>query len=188
MGAGIPVTKSFDPNVDQPFMSSTFKRRDPNLHFYLPIECPSLKSCTDGSCPLAHSKLEMMFHPLVYKTRKCKMMTGGVCKFSRQCTFYNNDSERMAAQLLWLVWEKTWDLWRQNIETVLRAHNKLTTTITKNLAVVKYYRGDMSQFLKTINGTNNGKSLLDGRLDSLLRSQFSTSHADTDNAGPLNLF
>ncbi|ORM39407.1 uncharacterized protein BXIN_2222 [Babesia sp. Xinjiang] len=186
MVGGIPVTKSFDPNVSHPFMSNTFKRRDPNVHFYLPIECPSHKNCTDGSCPLAHTKLEMMFHPIVYKTRKCKMSIGGLCKFSRQCTFYNNDSERMAAQLLWLVWEKTWDLWRTNIEIVLGAHNKLNGPITKNLSMVKNYRGNMKQFLNTINGTDNGKGLLDGRLDSILRSQFSASHGNNGSEGALN--
>ncbi|GBE60520.1 erythrocyte membrane protein [Babesia ovata] len=184
MAANILVTRSFDPARSHPFLSSKFKRRDPNVHFYLPIECPLLKNCTEGSCPLAHTKLEVIFHPIVYKTRKCKMVSMGSCSFPQKCTFYNNDSEKMAAQLLWLAWEKTWDLWRINIEAVLSSHNKLNSNVAKNLSIIKNYRGNMKQFLKTINGTNNGRSLLDGRLDSILRSQFSTSapNAGTDES------
>ncbi|EDO07239.1 uncharacterized protein BBOV_IV008860 [Babesia bovis T2Bo] len=188
MVVGIPVTKSFDPNVSHPYVSAAFKRRDPNLYFYLPIECPSLKTCTDGTCPLSHTKLEMMFHPLVYKTRKCKMMMEGICKFSGQCTFYNNESDRMAAQLLWLIWEKRWDLWRHNIEAVLNAHNKLVEPVTRNLSMVKNYRGNMKQIMHTINRKGNGRNLLDGRLDALLRLQFSTSCGEPEAADSIDLY
>ncbi|KAK1443525.1 hypothetical protein BgAZ_204010 [Babesia gibsoni] len=141
MGDCIPVTKSYEPKQSHPYISGRFKRRDPNIHFYLPIECPFLKNCTDGSCPLAHTKLEVIFHPIVYKTRKCKMSSAGHCNFSHKCSFYNNSTERNAAKVLWRTWEDRWKFWRCNIDTMLISRNKMDSTIAKSLATIKKHRG-----------------------------------------------
>lgn len=139
----IPVTKTYERDRFQPFMSHKFKRRDTDVHFYLPIRCPFLRGCPDGSCPLAHTKLEVIFHPIVYKTRRCKMSISGQCMFSQKCTFYNNETEKVCAEQLWRLWEKTWNLWRLNIENVLVSHNKLSDEVSSSLAAVMNYRSRM---------------------------------------------
>ncbi|GBE60522.1 erythrocyte membrane protein, putative [Babesia ovata] len=173
MENAVPITTNYDSTRAYPFLSSKFKRRDPNVHFYLPIECPLSKGCTDGTCPLAHTRLEIIFHPIVYKTRKCKMISMGSCGFPQKCAFYNNDSEKMAAQLLWLVWEKTWDLWRINIEAILGMHNKFVGSVIRMLPTIKNYRGNVGDFLRKLTNGHPGSTILDTALDHTLRNHFS---------------
>lgn len=166
MVSEVPITKLFDPNKPNPFLSSKFKRRCPNTHFYISIECPSGRNCNDGTCPLAHTKLEIIFHPIVYKTRRCKKATMGVCNFFQKCAFYNSESDRVAAQLLWLVWEKTWDLWRTNIGTVLSNHNKFNNDICRRVSMMMNYRGNQKKLLKTLNDSDDAANILLNHLDS----------------------
>ncbi|GIX63037.1 erythrocyte membrane protein [Babesia caballi] len=186
MTNSVPVTRAYHPERAHPFLSSKFKRRDPALHFYLPIECPSLKGCPDGSCPLAHTKLEVIFHPIVYKTRQCRMSVTGQCAFSKKCTFYNNDAEKTTAQLMWLIWENTWDLWRHNIEMVLLNHSKLSNGVTKLLPVIKNYRGNLQQFLTLLTEGAEGGNALGVRLGSILREQFVISRENLVEHGGEN--
>eukprot|EP01054_Gregarina_sp_Poly1_P007118 Gregarina_sp_Poly_1__7117@NODE_389_length_8981_cov_43_318600_g318_i0_p5_GENE_NODE_389_length_8981_cov_43_318600_g318_i0NODE_389_length_8981_cov_43_318600_g318_i0_p5_ORF_typecomplete_len143_score1_08Nab2p_Zf1/PF18260_1/1_4e03Nab2p_Zf1/PF18260_1/0_012Nab2p_Zf1/PF18260_1/0_45Nab2p_Zf1/PF18260_1/3_2e02zfCCCH_3/PF15663_5/8_8zfCCCH_3/PF15663_5/0_063zfCCCH/PF00642_24/51zfCCCH/PF00642_24/0_028zfCCCH/PF00642_24/25zf_CCCH_4/PF18345_1/2_9e03zf_CCCH_4/PF18345_1/0_06zf_CCCH_4/PF18345_1/1_8e03Torus/PF16131_5/ len=64
----------------------TWQRRNPLRVFYSPTLCPDIefirrnsrmalvRRCTRGrSCPYAHSKEEELYHPMVYKTKMCKV-------------------------------------------------------------------------------------------------------------------
>eukprot|EP00917_Polyrhabdina_sp_WS-2016_P002275 GHVP01004912.1.p1 GENE.GHVP01004912.1~~GHVP01004912.1.p1 ORF type:complete len:467 (-),score=77.33 GHVP01004912.1:1388-2788(-) len=67
---------------------------------YLPMLCPDLTidkedsymafSCPRGRiCPYSHSEEEIMFHPLIYKTRECEKFASGLCS-AYYCPFVHN--------------------------------------------------------------------------------------------------
>ncbi|EDO07236.1 uncharacterized protein BBOV_IV008820 [Babesia bovis T2Bo] len=170
----IPVTRSYDPTRAYPYLTKKFKRRDPNMHFYIPVECPYLKRCTDGYCPLSHTKLEIMFHPMVYKSRRCKMARSGSCRFSWHCTFYDNESEKLAAHLLWLLWERTWDLWRSNIKFILNAHRKLCYRTINIVSLVANNRGDLGLCVAMLSSSTKELSFRNAEIERLFCNQIST--------------
>ncbi|GIX63030.1 erythrocyte membrane protein [Babesia caballi] len=172
----IPVTESFDPSRSRPFMSGKFKRRDPSVHFYLPINCPMMKNCADGPCPLSHTQLEVIFHPIKYKSSKCKKVSMGTCSFQGKCSFYHDDSERAHAQIVSAAWEHYWRNWEYQIEAVLTATNKLNSSVAKSLLQLKKQRRRGNPYIKVMNGTNNGTSVSDDTLTSIVRSQPSTAY------------
>ncbi|GAW82000.1 hypothetical protein, conserved [Plasmodium gonderi] len=124
MSIGVPVTKSFNKLKKYPFEINKFDRRETNEYFYLPVDCPRMKKCDDAYCPLAHTKLEKIFHPIVYKTQACQMAKDGACDYFQKCAFYHDSNDKNEAHLNWTIWEKKWDKWRNNIDTILTQHNK----------------------------------------------------------------
>ncbi|EKX74032.1 conserved hypothetical protein [Theileria equi strain WA] len=135
MNDSIPVTRTFDPSKPNPFISNKFKRRCPIAYFYMPIECSLARSCNNGFCPLSHTKLEVIFHPILHKTKRCSMALMNVCNFSQRCAFYHSQSDKMGAQLSWLVWQKKWEVWENNFDSILANYN-IGEDIRKKLHVM----------------------------------------------------
>ncbi|CAA9989314.1 conserved Plasmodium protein, unknown function [Plasmodium knowlesi strain H] len=121
---GVPVTKSFNKLKKYPYEINKFDRRETNEYFYLPVDCPRMKKCDDAYCPLAHTKLEKIFHPIVYKTQACQMAKDGACDYFQKCAFYHDSNDKNEAHLNWTIWEKKWNKWRNNIDSILTHHNK----------------------------------------------------------------
>ncbi|CDJ59492.1 hypothetical protein, conserved [Eimeria maxima] len=132
---GVPVTLHFDPHRSSPFELSKFDRRDPYVHFYIPVDCPLARRCWDGVCPLAHTKLEKIFHPIVYKTQRCQMALAdsGRCPYINKCAFFHTEEDRREAELRWKAWEAEWACWRQQIDELLRRHHKLEEDIRRKV-------------------------------------------------------
>ncbi|KJP88886.1 hypothetical protein AK88_01380 [Plasmodium fragile] len=124
MSVGVPVTKSFNKLKKYPYEINKFDRRETNEYFYLPVDCPRMKKCDDAYCPLAHTKLEKIFHPIVYKTQACQMAKDGACDYFQKCAFYHDSNDKNEAHLNWTIWEKKWNKWRNNIDSILTHHNK----------------------------------------------------------------
>ncbi|XP_026192871.1 uncharacterized protein LOC34622835 [Cyclospora cayetanensis] len=133
---GVPVTKHFDPLRPSPFDMSKFDRRDPYFHFYIPVDCPFGTRCCDGACPLAHTKLEKIFHPTVYKKQRCQMVQmtqSGRCQYTHKCAFFHAEEDRQEAEHHWKLWESTWASWRQHIDQLLLCHHKLEKEIRRKV-------------------------------------------------------
>ncbi|GAB67524.1 hypothetical protein PCYB_115440 [Plasmodium cynomolgi strain B] len=124
MSVGVPVTKSFNKLKKYPYEINKFDRRETSEYFYLPVDCPRMKKCDDAYCPLAHTKLEKIFHPIVYKTQACQMAKDGACDYFQKCAFYHDSNDKNEAHLNWTIWEKKWNKWRNNIDSILTQHNK----------------------------------------------------------------
>eukprot|EP00543_Licmophora_paradoxa_P018129 CAMPEP_0202478460 /NCGR_PEP_ID=MMETSP1360-20130828/94470_1 /ASSEMBLY_ACC=CAM_ASM_000848 /TAXON_ID=515479 /ORGANISM="Licmophora paradoxa, Strain CCMP2313" /LENGTH=847 /DNA_ID=CAMNT_0049105739 /DNA_START=1773 /DNA_END=4316 /DNA_ORIENTATION=- len=84
-------------------------RRDTNFYNYTNQMCPSIiqipehdtgntfmiNECEKGvSCGYCHSKEELLYHPLNYKTKVCKSSTGHACKFGDVCP-YQHPNDRV---------------------------------------------------------------------------------------------
>eukprot|EP00921_Rhytidocystis_pertsovi_P003540 GHVQ01006128.1.p1 GENE.GHVQ01006128.1~~GHVQ01006128.1.p1 ORF type:complete len:858 (+),score=221.71 GHVQ01006128.1:722-3295(+) len=143
-GGQLPVSRQFDSMKELPFEITKFDRRNSLEHFYIPVDCPFGKKCGDGKCPLAHTKLEKIFHPIVYKTQPCQFAkvgpktdadssTGGGegddrstgnCEYLQKCAFYHNIADKLAAENAWKAWENTWGRWRKRIDQILLEHGK----------------------------------------------------------------
>lgn len=83
----------------------SWHRRNPFLVAYKPTICPRLvvnklngkltirNSCRYGrACPYSHTKEEQMYHPTIYKSRKCKQMeicSKFFCPFSHRQEVYS---------------------------------------------------------------------------------------------------
>uniref|UniRef100_A0A3B0N5C3 C3H1-type domain-containing protein n=1 Tax=Theileria annulata TaxID=5874 RepID=A0A3B0N5C3_THEAN len=111
MSQFLPVSKGFNPRKSHPFSSNRFKRRSPSQYFYIPIECPLGRNCEDGLCALSHTKLEVIFHPVLHRTKRCGMAVLNICVFSQRCAFFHNSRERISSHLVWLNWHWNWSLW-----------------------------------------------------------------------------
>eukprot|EP00922_Rhytidocystis_sp_ex-Travisia-forbesii_P032878 GHVS01048904.1.p1 GENE.GHVS01048904.1~~GHVS01048904.1.p1 ORF type:complete len:694 (+),score=192.52 GHVS01048904.1:89-2170(+) len=132
----LPVSRQFNPSRDLPFDIPKFDRREPLEFFYIPVDCPHGKKCSDGACPLAHTKLEKIFHPIVYKTQPCQFIKAaaddgsspldeaGSCEYLLKCAFYHNSEDRLAAETAWRTWETKWDRWRKRVDQFLLEHGK----------------------------------------------------------------
>lgn len=79
-----------------------FKRT--NVNAFIPIKCTSWKydmgnknykrDCTRGMlCKFAHGWKEINYHPLIYKTKKCRY-TIEECKYQYKCPYYHEESEK----------------------------------------------------------------------------------------------
>lgn len=131
--SGVPISRHFDVRRPAPFDLAKFDRRDPHVHFYLPVDCPHSRRCSDGCCPLAHTKLEKIFHPIVYKTQTCQMSLSSRCEYYSKCAFYHNDKDRLEADAAWRLWEHRWSSWRQQVDQILGMHNKLEKEIKRKV-------------------------------------------------------
>ncbi|CDJ32694.1 LOW QUALITY PROTEIN: uncharacterized protein EMH_0047020 [Eimeria mitis] len=132
---GLPVCRHFNPLREAPFELVKFNRRDPYTHFYIPVDCPDARRCANGVCPLAHTKLEKMFHPIVYKTQKCQMALRdtGRCPYINQCTFFHTEEDRKRAALEREVWEAGWGQWRPQMCQFLRSHHEFEKGIRRKI-------------------------------------------------------
>lgn len=65
---------------------------------YVPKACTNIPRCGLGDkCRFTHTKEELSYHPLVYKTTKCKhpLSASGVCShWGTHCSFYHSDNDR----------------------------------------------------------------------------------------------
>eukprot|EP01056_Protomagalhaensia_sp_Gyna25_P000888 Protomagalhaensia_sp_Gyna_25__887@NODE_1429_length_1845_cov_10_021595_g1153_i0_p1_GENE_NODE_1429_length_1845_cov_10_021595_g1153_i0NODE_1429_length_1845_cov_10_021595_g1153_i0_p1_ORF_typecomplete_len372_score69_92_NODE_1429_length_1845_cov_10_021595_g1153_i06011716 len=104
--------------ADCPFLATNIpQRRDTFLFFYLPLNCPLQAKCPNAFCPLAHSALERMFHPLVYRSATCELLDPeGNCLAPKKCAFAHSSPEKLAAENWWLLWERQWFGWRNHIQ------------------------------------------------------------------------
>ncbi|OEH76303.1 hypothetical protein cyc_06733 [Cyclospora cayetanensis] len=94
------------------------------------------KRCCDGACPLAHTKLEKIFHPTVYKKQRCQMVQmtqSGRCQYTHKCAFFHAEEDRQEAEHHWKLWESTWASWRQHIDQLLLCHHKLEKEIRRKV-------------------------------------------------------
>ncbi|CDJ33579.1 uncharacterized protein EMH_0016670 [Eimeria mitis] len=132
---GLPVSRHFNPLREAPFELVKFIRRDPYTHFYIPVDCPYARRCANGVCPFAHTKLEKMFHPIVYKTQKCQMALSdtGPCPYINQCTFFHTEEDRKQAELEREVWEAEWGPWRPQMCQFLRSHHTFEKGIRRKI-------------------------------------------------------
>eukprot|EP01040_Poterioochromonas_malhamensis_P005468 gene5468-5869_t len=74
------------------------RRRNPFEYTYSCFDCPSMAStgeCKDGDdCPHAHTMLEKMFHPELYKISVCqRTQRGDSCDRGYLCAFAHNDAD-----------------------------------------------------------------------------------------------
>jgi len=102
--------------------SEVMRRRVPvqgehGLYNYLPKPCPEwqkLKKCSLGEgCPRSHGWLEIIFHPLLYKTKMCKSdMKDGVCReYGIYCAKAHKPREiRNLVRIYGESWKKHYDL------------------------------------------------------------------------------
>ncbi|UKK00671.2 hypothetical protein MACK_000745 [Theileria orientalis] len=146
----LPVSRSFNPRKNCPFLSSKFKRRCPMHYFYLPVECPLGKNCDDGLCPLSHTKLEVIFHPILHKTKRCSMAVMNVCNFAHRCAFFHNTNDRISSHLSWLVWQKKWNLWETSPE-VLSVNFNLDMEVAGKLSYMIESRIESQVMLESLN-------------------------------------
>jgi len=103
--------------------SKIMKRRVPALneeigtYNYIPEPCPQwrrLKRCSFGeNCPRSHGWLEVIYHPLVYKTKLCKSKRkNGICvEYGVYCAKAHHRFEvRNLVNIFGLDWKRHYDL------------------------------------------------------------------------------
>jgi len=102
--------------------SKTVKRRVPTLlesgkYNYIPKTCPQWhrsKSCSLGeNCPRSHGWLEVIYHPLIYKTKLCKSkLKNGICsEYGGYCAKAHSRVEiRSLVNIFGEDWKRLYDL------------------------------------------------------------------------------
>jgi len=112
--------------------SSDTKRRMPKINEetgefnYIPKPCPEWSNseiCSMGEdCPRSHGWLEMIYHPLLYKTKLCKSKRkNGVCiAYGFYCAKAHSRSEiRSLVNIFGEDWKRYYDLtWRDGFNSV----------------------------------------------------------------------
>ncbi|UKJ88268.1 hypothetical protein MACJ_000712 [Theileria orientalis] len=169
MRGTIPISRSFDPDHESPFLSYKFKRRCPIRYFYIPIECPFMLGCKDGYCPLSHTVLEVIFHPILHKTKKCSLAIKGQCKFEKKCAFYHSEKDRLASYLSWLVWQKNWEMYDKNVKVVLSKYALSSKIISKIVLMINIRSNLKSLPIDFPKGTDCVR-LLEDELNNLISS------------------
>jgi len=113
-----------NPDVCFDAHTKTMKRRAPiqvksndGLFNYIPEACPEWqksKKCFMGdSCPRSHGWLEIIFHPLLYKTKLCKApRRNGVCsEYGVYCAKAHMRSEiRSLVEIYGEDWKRHYDI------------------------------------------------------------------------------
>jgi len=98
--------------------------QDNGLYNYIPEECTSWKQhqkCSRGeNCRRAHGWLEVIFHPLLYKTKLCdhRKNANGLCSgFAIHCAKAHNTHEiRNLKKIFGMEWKRHYDLTRTQFE------------------------------------------------------------------------
>lgn len=90
-----------DPNCKavHPDKHQLFRRRPvraaSGIWLYLPLRCME-SECTDTDCNFAHSTTEVLFHPMLYKTKLCDqgpMQDGNCRRFGPHCPFIHIEKD-----------------------------------------------------------------------------------------------
>ena len=69
------------------------KRRSPFLILYNAFLCP-IPQCSSENCPFSHSRNEIMYHTIFYKTVMCcRYENHGICKFDKDCSHAHSKTE-----------------------------------------------------------------------------------------------
>jgi len=112
-------------NTNSSFQDRRIAYQDPalgGLFNYIPKECPHYKKyrkCRLGDkCFRAHGQIEIIFHPLLYKTKLCQSsLENGVCaKFGVYCAKAHKRSElRNLVQIYGANWKVHYDMSKRAI-------------------------------------------------------------------------
>jgi len=113
------------------------------LFNYIPKPCPEWENnnkCISGdSCPRAHGWLEIIFHPLLYKTKMCSSYQRyGLCsKNSVYCAKAHKETEiRRLVKIFGCNWKRHYDLSLR--EGCTRSSNKYVDKSVDHEKVVSY--------------------------------------------------
>jgi len=150
------------------------KRRVPiqghkGLFNYIPIACPEWeknRKCIFGdSCPRAHGYFEVIFHPLLYKTKMCSYsQINGVCrKNGMYCARAHKETEiRSLVKIFGKKWKRHYDLSLR--KSCTRKKNESASKVDKSVGhkevglynseiIQKYLEGfpsDMSEIFRKL--------------------------------------
>ncbi|XP_953886.1 uncharacterized protein TA06225 [Theileria annulata] len=173
MTASIPISSSFDPDRNEPFKCHKFKRRCPINYFYIPIECPHMLKCLDGRCPLSHSTYEVIFHPILHKTKRCTLAFKNKCKLEKKCAFYHGENDRLSSYLSWLVWEKHWGMNSENVIPILQKFGLSSRLISKFVLMINI-RSSQKSVLSLNSDVTDYIKVLEDELNDLISTCKST--------------
>jgi len=99
-------------------MKRRVPEQDENGYFnYIPERCPqwqkSKKCCLGNSCTRAHGWMEIIFHPLLYKTKMCRsyLKDGVCCEYGVYCAKAHHPEEiRNLVEIYGEDWKRHYDL------------------------------------------------------------------------------
>jgi len=134
------------------------------LFNYIPKSCPEWEknhTCIGGdSCPRAHGWLEIVYHPLLYKTKRCQSYQRfGVCH-NNHCAKAHKETEiRRLVKIFGWNWKEHYDLSLSlSSEGRTKLTNKSVSTVDKSVGhkeegsynselILKYLEGFPSELL-----------------------------------------
>jgi len=112
-------------------------RTKANLFNYIPQACPEYKKrkkCAMGNkCYLAHGWLEIIFHPLLFKTKLCESsLKNGMCrKYGMYCAKAHNEKEvRNLISIYGKDWKRHYEAHQS--ESVKANKNKVNNELSKH--------------------------------------------------------
>jgi len=160
--------------------SKLMKRRVPiqvksngGLFNYIPKICPEWqksKKCTFGeNCPRSHGWLEVIFHPLLYKTKLCKApRRNGVCsEYDVYCAKAHKSSDiRSLVEIYGEDWKRHYDI-EDRLRPVGKKHSKRATAgmrKTYGTEIGRVGRAEQAQKTYIIDVNLFAQSLLDGKI------------------------
>jgi len=159
------------------------------LFNYIPKSCPEWEKnnrCISGdNCPRAHGWSEIVFHPLLYKTKMCAYQRFGLCR-NNHCAKAHNETEiRRHVKIFGWNWKRHYDLSLR--EGCTKSTNKSVSTVDKSVGhkevglnnseiILKYLEGfpsELSDFMRrftlknrslVVNNTSKSGSLCSASL------------------------
>jgi len=147
--------------------SQVMKRRVPKQDIYgrfnyIPEHCPQwkqMKKCTIGeSCPRAHGWLEVIFHPLLYKTKMCRSyFRKGVChEYGVYCAKAHNPTEiRNLVKMYGDGWKSHYDLSNYEKSPISLGIQKSKKKYFKNTLPLKMQSHDHKLYNFQLNQPNS---------------------------------
>lgn len=127
-----PIVRNLIPPAGSPCTRSQFSffndsrlRRSPFNQYYRPQLCPFASSasnpahghCPNEGCELCHSRVELVWHPVQFKTSRCM---GHSCKGIFECAFTHSELESRA----WARWrERNAQYWRDEASWTAALHS-----------------------------------------------------------------
>jgi len=108
------------------------------LFNYIPESCPEWdknNTCITGdSCPRAHGWLEIILHPLLYKTKMCaSYQRFGVCQKNRCANAHKETEIRSLVKIYGRNWKRHYDLSLR--EGCTKLTNKSVSTVDKSVVL-----------------------------------------------------